>query len=109
MYPRKREDNDRYYTESTYGDCLEAIGIPSRAIMVADRNIRPVVGDLVHCCKIAGALSSYIKDVESISDELVVRTHYVDSTKDFRFVAEEVLGVVVEVRTLDGDVVYRRK
>lgn len=86
--------------ESVYGDCLEKIGIriPNRGYAVVDRDLKPRVGDVVHCTKISGALSSYIKRVLSVDDgRVTVGTAYIDPAKDFSFEAAEILGVVTEI------------
>jgi hypothetical protein len=69
------------------------------------------VGDFVHCNKIAGSISSYIKQVKEINgDSVIVGTAYLDSSKDFTFEAAEILGVVTEVYdAMWKDRVYKRR
>lgn len=92
------------------GDCLEALGVPSKNCRaVINRTIPPVIGDLVWCRRKRDSLTSYIKKVKSYEkDRLIVETAYADSHKDFEFFAPFLLGVVEYVFNGDGDLVYRR-
>ena len=99
--------------EKVYGDCLEAVGlvIPDGGIAIVDTTIFPEIGDLVHCKKVRGALSSYIKQVKSIDGSIItVGTAYLDKSRDFQFIAEEVIGVITECYdTFRHNLVYDRR
>ena len=95
--PKKERE---WVIEHIYGDCLERAGlcIPHKAFAIIHQGGKFKVGDFVHCTKIAGALSSYIKQVKEINgDTVIVGTAYVDSSKDYSFEAGEIFGVVTEV------------
>ena len=109
--PKKKRS--RFCCKEVYGDCLEAAGlrIPNCGIAIIHRGARLRVGDLVHCTKISGALSSYIKQVKEIrGDSVIVGTAYTDPSRDFTFEAAEILGVVDSVfDKLYGYRVYVRR
>ena len=107
-----KKEKDRYSLKSIYGDCLEGAGlfIPHGAYARIDANAKIKVGDLVHCNKISGSISSYIKQVKEIKKRsIIVRTCYLDQNKDFEFEAAEIMGVVTEVYCkMFGSLVYKR-
>lgn len=92
------------------GDCLEAVGVPSRGCRaVINRTIIPVAGDLVWCRRVDNSITSYIKRVKSYEDgRLIVGTAYADSQRDVEFFAPFLMGVVEYVFDGDGDLAYRR-
>ena len=90
------------------GDCLEKIGVPDRGTAVIDRALPPRVGDLIHCTRTAGTLDSYLKEVVEIGEDIVVRTRYLDETRDFSFVAAELLGTVVAIKDTAGNILKER-
>jgi len=98
--------------ERIYGNCLEGAGLflPNKGYARIDKRISPEIGDLVWCNKIAGQIAGYIKQVKSIDkDSITVGTNYLDSSKDYTFVAEEILGVVTEVYdAILGKLIWRR-
>lgn len=110
MMPRRDKPGQNIYQQPYVGKCLMRLGLPDGGIITYDSNIRPVVGDLVVCCKIAGANSSLIKQVLQISNgDYLVGTAYEDPTQDFTFVAEQIRGTVIQVTGNDGKVVYKRQ
>lgn len=109
----KPQKGREWVIEQIYGNCLERAGlhIPNKGIAIIHQGGKFKVGDLVHCTKMAGAQSSYIKQVKEINgDTVIVGTAYIDSTKDFSFEAGDIFGVVTEVYdALWKDRVYKRK
>ncbi len=95
-------------TYRTYGDCLEARGIPNPAYVVVDRALTPKIGDLVHCTRSPGTINSYIKEVREVGDDIIVGTRYLDSNRDYTFAAAELLGTVIIAKDIEGHVVYKR-
>ena len=95
------------------GDCLERAGlhIPDGGYAIIRSGLDIRVGDLVHCNRVAGAISTMVKQVKSItSDSIIVGTAYVDTCRDFTFEAAEIYGVVTEVfDKVWGERVYVRK
>lgn len=99
----------QYTDRRIFGDCLEAEGIPSSGIVKLEHGTEVHVGDIVHCTKYAGMISSYLKKVLEIKNGLIiVGTAYVNPEKDFSFPAAEILGVAVEVMDDNRNVVWRR-
>lgn len=96
---RAAENSRRIAKYGCYGDCLEGIGIvmPNKGIAVIDRNAMPQVGDVVHCTRNLGAITSYLKRVERIDGDITVGTCYIDKSRDFSFVAREIFGVLLQV------------
>lgn len=96
---KETNKDKRFVMESVYGDCLEKAGliIPWEGKAIIDKNTTLKVGDLVHCTRVAGQLGGYIKQVKEIGEDVLVGTAYLDESKDFTFLAAEILGVVKEV------------
>ena len=109
-YISKAKDEHRRFEERRCtGDCLEAVGVPPKCTVLIDRMIDFKVGDLVWCNKHAGAINSYIKQVFETGEQVLVGTRYADPTRDFSFVAEEILGVVVCCMDKDRKIVWERE
>lgn len=109
MLPRRHAPGQHIYQQPYRGRCLMRLGLPDGGLITYDSNIRPVVGDLVVCCKIAGANSAFIKQVLEISNgDYLVGTAYEDPTQDYTFVAGQIRGTVIQVAGNDGKVVYKR-
>ena len=100
------KDDRRFRITKTRGDCLEGIGIPDGGSAIVDHASDIQVGDVVHCTKMPGALNSYIKVVEETGDDVLVGTRYLDSSRDFQFVAGEIYGVVIAFLDNDGNIVW---
>lgn len=96
---KQEDENKRFIMETVNGDCLEKAGlvIPWEGKAIIDKNTALKVGDLVYCTKIAGQLGGYIKQVKEIGEDVLVGTAYLDESRDFTFLAAEILGVVKEV------------
>lgn len=94
------------------GDCLEGMGIRNPHWLVTDDDITPKVGDLVHCARDANFLNQYVKVVLSYDEETgkyTVGSRYADPSRDFTFIAEEILGVVILMFDGDKRQVYERR
>ncbi len=105
----KENPKDHYQLKETHGDCLEEVGVPNKGRMLINRTIKPKVGDLVWCNNYFDTINGYIKQVESFDgDEMIVRTRYIDQSKDFRFYCHEFYGVVEMVFDSMGDLKYKR-
>ena len=107
--PSKKSVDEKPRTYRTYGDCLEARGIPNPAYVVVDRTLIPKISDLVHCTRFPRTINSYIKEVREVGDDIIVGTRYLDSNRDYTFAAAELLGTVIVAKDSEGNVVYRRK
>ena len=98
--------------EYIYGQCLEKAGliIPRGAIAIVDCSITPKVGDLVHCDNYLGTCHGFIKQIKEFGDDFViVGTSYLDESKDFKFEAYTIYGVITEAfDKLSGKRVYCR-
>lgn len=98
--------------EYIYGPCLEKAGliIPRGAIAIVDCSITPKVGDLVHCDNYLGTCHGFIKQIKEFGDDFViVGTSYLDESKDFKFDAYTIYGVITEAfDKLSGKRVYCR-
>ena len=96
---RAAENSRRIVKYGCYGDCLEGIGIvmPNKGIAVIDRNAMPQVGDVVHCTRNLGTITSYLKRVERIDGDITVGTCYIEKSRDFSFAACEIFGVLLQV------------
>lgn len=100
------------FLKQCYGDCLEGIGIRNPHWLVKDTEITPIVGDLVVCVKNKNFLDQYVKVVLSHDQEtgkFTVGSRYADSSRDFTFVAEEILGVVILMFDGDKRQIYERR
>ena len=99
IFCRAEDPRKRIVKHNCYGECLEGSGrvMPNGGIAVIDRNGKPQVGDVVHCTRNAGTLTSYLKRVESIDSEITVGTRYIDASRDFSFIAREIFGVLLQV------------
>ena len=104
---------NRFYLESIHGDCLEGAGlfIPYGGYAIIDRNAKYKVGDLVHCNKISGQIGGYLKQLKLIEPNYaIVTTNYTDTSRNFEFQPEELLGVVIMVfDKLTGQQIYCRE
>lgn len=110
MLPRRDKPGQNIYQEPYRGRCLRRLGLPDGGLITYDSNIRPVIGDLVVCCKIAGANSAFIKQVLEISNgDYLVGTAYEDPDQDYTFIAGQIRGTVTQVTGNDGKVVYKRQ
>lgn len=109
---RAKNENDRFYLEHISGDCLEGAGlyIPHGGYAIMDKDAEYKIGDLVHCNKISGQISGYLKQLKSIKQDCaIVTTNYTDESRNFEFEPEELLGVVTEVYSkLTGKLIYKR-
>lgn len=108
IFMSKRPPKQRFQLRQIYGNCLEKLGVRNigGGYAIIDRNIRPKVGDIVHCAKGMANISSYLKQVKRIEgDSVIVGTAYYDETKDYEFEASEIYGVVIE--TYGGYQAYR--
>ena len=88
------------WLEKIYGNCLEKAGIviPNRGCAIVDKRFPVKVGDIVVCSEIAGQIPPYLKRVIEVNENsVIVGTAYMDSSKDFQFEAEEIIGTVVEI------------
>lgn len=94
--------------ENIYGSCLEGIGIPDGGIAVIDRDMQPNIFDVVYCNNPVGAISGFLKQIVQTGKNAIVRTRYLDDSKNFMFFAPEIYGVVLEVLDFDRNVVWRR-
>lgn len=95
----KRPPKKRFFIKPIYGDCLEKLGVRNEGggYAVIDANATVRVGDLVFCSKVLGQIGGYIKQVKEINgDSVIVGTAYLDESKDFTFVAAEIMGTVLE-------------
>lgn len=91
------------------GDCLEAIGIPSKGVAVIDRDMKPAVFDVVWCSGcIGGELGGFLKQIIDTSSHPVVHTCYKDPAKNYAFYAKEIYGTVIKVMDADRNVVWER-
>ena len=90
------------------GDCLEALGIPSRGFAVIDTDATPRVFDVVHCNDCAISISGYLKQLVRTGDKPIVQTAYTDKSRDFLFFAREIYGVCIRVLDEDRNVVRER-
>ena len=94
------------------GSCLEGLGIRNPHWFVKDTEIRPKVGDIVHCIRDSNYLDQYIKVVLSYNEETgeyVVGSRYADPSKDFTFVPEKIFGVVIMMFDGDKMLIYERR
>lgn len=87
---------------------MERRGIPDSAYITVDRALIPRVGDLVHCARLAGAITTYVKEVREVGDDIIVGTRYLDSDRDYTFAAAELLGTVIIAKDSEGNIVYER-
>lgn len=97
---------------SISGDCLEKAGlkIPHGAKAIIDCSISPQIGDLVHCDNAFGTIHGFVKQVKEFrGDTVIVGTLYEDESRDFKFEASVIYGVVTEAFCeLWGNQVYCR-
>lgn len=96
---RKQRPNKRWSIFPIHGDCLARLGVKNvgGGYAIIDHNATPKVGDIVHCSKITGQIGGYLKQVKEIDGEsIIVGTAYLDESKDYRFEAAEIYGVVYE-------------
>lgn len=106
--PSEKSVGEKTHTYRTHGDCLERRGIPDPAYITVDRTMIPRVGDLVHCARLAGAITTYVKEVREVGDDIIVGTRYADSDRDYTFTAAELLGTVIAATDNEGNAVYKR-
>lgn len=90
------------------GDCLEALGIPSSGFAVIDTDAAPRVFDVVHCNDCAISISGYLKQLVRTGDKPIVKTAYIDKSRDFLFFAREIYGVCLRVLDEARNVVWAR-
>jgi hypothetical protein len=96
-------------TSSYFGDCLEGIGIPSKGEVAYDTELKPEVFDLVICDnEYGGGIGALMKECIRTGERPVVHTRYKDCSRNYAFAPAEVFGVVTEVRSENGDIVYKR-
>lgn len=108
IFCKAKSENRRFETHKIYGDCLERIGIPASGGIVTIDRLRDVkVGDVVHCTRYPGTISSYLKRVIDIGETVLVGTCYLDQNRDFSFKAAEIFGVAVSVTNTEGVVMWR--
>ena len=111
-FPIKRPENERITHYKISGSCLEGIGvyIPHGGVAFVDKNETPRVNDLAVILRVTGALSAYIKEIESIDERgIITRTRYTDPSKDFTIRAREYLGTVLIITNEHGDVIWESK
>lgn len=98
-FVKERPPEKRFVLRQIHGNCLEKLGVKNvgGGYAIIDQNIKPEVGDLVHCLLNGANVGSYIKQVKEIKgDTVIVGTAYLDESKDFTAEADEILGVVLE-------------
>lgn len=96
---KTNKEETRIRIRDITGNCLEKLGIKNfnGGYAIIDKNAEVCVGDVVHCTKIAGGCSTYLKQVKAIDNgTVIVGTAYLDNSKDYTFEAAEILGVVLE-------------
>lgn len=97
----------RFSVERFSGECLEKVGIPSNGFAVFDRGCDIAPGDIVKCLKPNENIQAFMKLVLQVDDGAVtVGTCYKDPSKDFSFVAGEIIGVVACIINDEGHVVW---
>ena len=96
-------------TSKYVGDCLEAIGIPSKGEVVYDTDLKPEVFDLVICDSVySGSIGALMKECIRTGERPVVQTRYKDCSRNYAFAPAKVFGVVIEVWDDSGKIVYKR-
>ena len=96
-------------THRIYGDCLEAIGIPSSGTAVIAIGEPPQVFDVVWCeGVIGGEIGGYLKQIVQTGAKSIVRTQYLDTKRNYMFAPCSILGVVLEVYNDAGNTVWKR-
>ena len=90
------------------GDCLEGLGIPSSGIAVIDKDAEPRLFDVVHCNDSAICINGYLKELVRTGDHPIVRTQYLDPSRNFLFLSAEIYGVLLQVLDEDRNVVWER-
>jgi hypothetical protein len=99
IHVSERPPHKRFSFEPIYGDCLYRVGVKNNGggFALIDANATVKVGDLVHCSKVTGAITTFIKQVKEINgDSVIVWTAYEDESRDFQFEAAEIMGTVIE-------------
>ena len=96
-------------TQKFSGDCLEAIGIPTKGEVIYDTDLKPEVFDIVVCSGVhGGEIGALMKECIRTGDHPVGCTHYTDHSKDFAFAPAELYGVVTVIVDEKNRVAYRR-
>lgn len=90
------------------GDCLAAVGVPSKGIAVIANDEPPRVFDIVWCNNTMGSIGGYLKEIVQTGKNAIVRTRYEDPSRDSQFYARKIYGVVLHVLDDDRNVVWGR-
>lgn len=90
------------------GDCLEAIGIPDGGYAVVDRDEKPRIFDVVWCNNELCSVRGYLKQIVQTGPNAIVRTRYLDKSRNYLFSVKELYGVVLQVMDEDRNVVWKR-
>lgn len=95
------------------GDCLEKIGIPNGGIALVDYDEIPRVFDVVLCETTAGGITPVLKQVLQVVNngsglKHIVHTRHIDRERDYMFWTPHIFGVVLQVKTEDGVIVWER-
>ena len=91
-----------------YGDCLEGIGVPNGGYAIVDRDAKPRIFDVVWCNNDLCTVNGYLKQIVQTGPHPIVRTRYLDRSKDYLFSMKECYGVVLQIMNEDREVVWER-
>ena len=90
------------------GDCLEGIGVPNGGYAIVDRDAKPRIFDVVWCNNELCTVNGFLKQIVQTGPHPIVRTRYLDRSKDYLFSMKAFYGVVLQIMNEDREVVWER-